>query len=122
MQNKTLFENQQLQMMQIQYQHLLALNMDESAIVRRVLSGVVHCVVIRNAPQVQAIGTNVTASCVNSNNMIASQVATSLAFCVDTVVNRVEREGWISTTVIDDMKGEAYPPFKMDDPSKTVWF
>ena len=127
--DKKQFANQQLQMKRVKYQsqgkaftneHSLALQMDEKGIVRRALSGAVDRVVIRNAPMEQARGTNYTSSCINSNDPIMSQVATSLGHCVDVVVNRVERR-WVSTSVLDDMKGEEYPAFKFDDKdNKTI--
>jgi hypothetical protein len=125
-QNKKQFANQQLQRKRVEYQsqgksfmneHSLALRMDDKGIVHRALSGAVDRVVIRNAPMEQARGSRYTSSCANSSHdPILSQVATSLAHCVDVVVKRVDSR-WVSTSILDDMKGEEYPAFKYDESS-----
>jgi hypothetical protein len=125
---KKQFENQLLARKQMELQargrmftreHSRALQADDNYLVRRALSSVVDRVVIRNAPKEHACGTHFTSLQMSSNDIVSSQVATSLAHCVDTVVDRMEK-GWISTSIIDEMKNEVFPPFRNLDPAKTI--
>lgn len=125
---KKQFESQQLARKQMEFEsrgrllpreYARAIRMEDKHLVKRALSSVVDRVVIRNAPMEHACGTRYTSLQVNSPNILVSQVATALAHCVDVVVNRIEG-GWISTSVIDEMKRDEYPPFRYLDPAKTM--
>ena len=108
--NKKRFEAQQMARYNFSPDHSRAMQMDDNLVIRRALKGAVDRVVIRHAPPEQARGTDFTSSRCMSNNLIVAQVSASLAHCVDTVVDRVERR-WISNSVLDQCTREPFPPF-----------
>lgn len=108
--NKKRFEAQQMARYNFSPDHSRAMQMDDNLVIRRALKGAVDRVVIRHAPPEQARGTDFTSSRCMSNNPIVAQVSASLAHCVDTVVDRVERR-WISNSVLDQCTREPFPPF-----------
>jgi hypothetical protein len=124
---KKIFEAQLMARKRLEYQstgraftqeHSRAMQMDDDSIVRRALSGAVDRVVIRNAPKEQARGTEYTSSLAASGDTLKSLVATSLAHCVDAVVNRIET-GWISNSVLDQAKSDTFPLFKYPNNPRT---
>jgi len=124
---KKIFEAQQLARKRLEYQsmgkvftqeHSRAMQMDNTSIIRRALKGAVDRVVIRTAPKEQARGTEYTSAMAESSNPMKAQIATSLAHCVDVVVNRAET-GWISNAVLDKAKSDTYPPFEYPNNPRT---
>ena len=125
---KKQFDAQQLGLKQLEFQsqgrkftvdQTRAIQMNETDIVTRALSGAVDRVVIRTARKELAFGTQYTQSRVNSRDPITSQVSTSLAHCVDSVIKRTE-ERWVPASAIDEMRKREFPPFKFDKPADTI--
>ncbi len=112
---KKAFEDQKLQNLQYQARMigrnaspalLEAASMSDNRLVKRSMDGVVDRVVIRNAPENSATGSQVTSVRLHhaSNDSVQREVTTSMAHCIDTVVNRIQ-SGYIPDAIIDKGKG-----------------
>ncbi len=120
--DKKAFEAQKIQRIQMKMQMtgktpspavIDAMRMSDDRMVKRSLMGAVDRVIIKDGSKDHATGSQYTSATLlhTKKNSIRDQVATTMAHCIDVVVNRVEN-GWFTDAVIDKAKGgEQFPPF-----------